>query len=326
MNSIKKFSVKNISNNNYLISEKQLNWEEIFCDKNGFYEEISNSLLNVESLYFFCTSNNDSNILQDKLNEKQKSKIRRIFQSLIKNPQNFYKEYSKGQSMLEELQSVESYDEVESFLYRFGIKYKLKKVDLRKDKQNISKIIKKESAFGIFGEMMLYNVVQYLLNEKELLLSKLSFITSPGTYSHGSDGLFINKKNNIIFYGEAKFTLDLKSSFEQTLLSLKDVVERIKNDNNIIYMHENDLKNNYSLEIFEKKDIDNYDKCILIFAFHGTEYQESDIQKIINKYEPKFKKILGSNIGFEILDFPVIDKEELKDNISKKVSDCYESY
>lgn len=325
MNSIINFSINKLINNDYLIRKKNVSWDDIISNEESFYDEIVNILLNEESLYFYCTSNNDSKILHSNLSESQRKRIKNIFQLLIKNPESFYKEYNKGIILVEELKIIDDYENLNIFLKKYGINYKLKKENIVKDKTNIIKKIKKESSYGLFGELMLYSVVHNLLVNKNILISKLSFITAPGTYSHGSDGIFIDMKNKVLYYGEAKFTLDLKSSFEQALSSLKNVNERIKIDNNIIYCHESDMKNNFSLKTFDNEEIENLKKCIIIFALNGTEYDEEQIKEIVEKYETKFSSILGKGISFEILIFPIINKEKLKKQIAKQVKIDYEN-
>lgn len=325
MDSINNFSVDKLINNDYVIKKKDVSWDEILFNKEIFYDEIVRILLNEESLYFYCTSNNDSKILYSNLSENQRKRIKNIFELLIKKPESFYKEYNKGISLIEELKKIIDYGDLDKFLKKYGIKYELKKINISKDKANITKKIKKESSYGLFGELMLYSVVHNLLNNKDILISKLSFITAPGTYPHGSDGIFIDIENKTLYFGEAKFTLDLKSAFEQALSSLKELEERIKIDNDIIYCHESDMKNNFSLKTFENEEIENFKKCIIIFALNGREYIEEEIKEIVKVYESKFSAIFGEGINFEILIFPIIDKEELKNQIAKQVSIDYEN-
>ena len=325
MDSINNFSVDKLINNDYVIKKKDVSWDEILFNKEIFYDEIVSILLNEESLYFYCTSNNDSKILYSNLSENQRKRIKNIFELLIKKPESFYKEYNKGISLIEELKKIIDYGDLDKFLKKYGIKYELKKINISKDKANITKKIKKESSYGLFGELMLYSVVHNLLNNKDILISKLSFITAPGTYPQGSDGIFIDIENKTLYFGEAKFTLDLKSAFEQALSSLKELEERIKIDNDIIYCHESDMKNNFSLKTFENEEIENFKKCIIIFALNGREYIEEEIKEIVKVYESKFSAIFGEGINFEILIFPIIDKEELKNQIAKQVSIDYEN-
>lgn len=325
MDCISNFSVDQLINNDYVIKKKDVSWDEILLNKGIFYDEIVSILLNEESLYFYCTSNNDSKILYSSLSENQRKRIKNIFELLIKKPESFYKEYNKGISLIEELKKTIDYENLDKFLKKYGIKYELKKINISKDKANITKKIKRESSYGLFGELMLYSVVHNLLNNKDILISKLSFITAPGTYSHGSDGIFIDIENKILYFGEAKFTLDLKSAFEQALSSLKEVEERIKIDNSIIYCHESDMKNNFTLKTFENEEIEKFKKCIIIFALNGREYIGEEIKAIVKLYESKFSAILGEGISFEILIFPIIDKEELKNKIAKQVSIDYEN-
>lgn len=59
--------------------------------------------------------------------------------------------------------------------------------------------------------MLFYSVVENILCNK-LVLSKVDLITAPNTNAHGSDGVFCDEKENILYFGEAKFTIDLELS------------------------------------------------------------------------------------------------------------------
>lgn len=324
MNGIINFTIKNIENNQFKIEKKLINWSSIIKNQNEFYKEIANIILNEQSLYYFISTNNDAAFLENELSDKQKKKLKIIIEQLIKNPEEFYHNYMKEQELISELDLIATYQDLEIFIVKYGIDYSIKGKNLKKDKAYLKNAINKEAVYGVFGEIMLYTVIEKLMNTRNIVISKLSFITAPGTSPHGSDGIFCDINNKIIFFGEAKFTINIKSSLEQALTSLKNIENRIKLDENFILIHEGDMKNNFTLEIFDENKLLDYKKCVIIFSLHGTEYTDEEIRIIFSSYYDKFTNALGSNIEFELISFPILSKNGLKKEISRQVQNLYE--
>ncbi len=320
------YQVKLLNNKNFKVEKKHIDWKKVFKNKEKFYEEISSILLDESSLYYFVSNNSDAKYLQESLTPKQKNKIKNVFEELIKNPERFHSNYQKEQSLLKELNLIDNYIELEKFTKKYGIKVKGFKedIELKKLKSNIKKSIKKESLYGVFGEIMLYVVIEKLINNRNIIISKLNYISAPGTYSHGSDGIFIDEINQTLYFGEAKFTINVASSLEQALTSFKNISERIKLDENFLLLQESSYKNGYNLKIFDDEKIKDFKKCVVVFAFHGKEYTDEEIKKIFDNYITKFKDALDSEVSIELISFPIISKEELKCEIARQVSNIYD--
>lgn len=319
------YHIKILEDKKFKVEKKLINWNDILINKKKFYEEISTILLDEKTLYYFVSNNNDAKYLLENLSDKQKKKIKMVFEMLIKNPTEFYLNYQKEKELLSELEIIDNDIELLKFTKRYGLKYSTKNIKLSKKKNYIKKSIKKESLYGVFGEIMLYVIVEKLMNDRNILISKLSYITAPGTYSHGSDGIFVNVKNKILYFGEAKFTIDISASLEQALTSLKNINERIKTDENFLLLQEGSYKNGYTLEVFDENKIKDYHKCVIIFAFHGGEYKDEEIKKIFDNYIDKFNDALISKASVELISFPIISKEELKEEISRQVTSNYDN-
>lgn len=319
------YHVKVLEDNKFKVEKKSVDWNIIFKNKQKFYSEISSILLDEKSLYYFVSNNNDAKYLQEALTLKQKDKIKFVFEELIKKPEEFYSNYQKEQELLQELNLINDYMELNKFIKKYGIKKPKKNIELKKAKIYIKQSIKRESVYGVFGEIMLYVVIEKLIGNRNIIISKLSYVTAPGTYSHGSDGIFIDKINQILYFGEAKFTIDITSALEQALTSFKNIHKRIELDENFLLLHESSYKNGYSIEIFDEEKIKNFNKCVIVFAFHGEEYTDKEIKKFFDKYIVKFNDILNSKASVELISFPIISKEELKNEISRQVTIHYDN-
>lgn len=317
------YHIKLLGDAEFKVEKKTVNWNEILFNPQAFYSEITKILLDERSLYYFVSNNNDAKVLHDSLSEKQKNKINMVFEELIKNPQEFYTRYQKEKDLLDKLEIVSTDIELIQFTKTYGIKYPKNGSDFSKKKGYVKKSIKNESAYGIFGEIMLYVVIEKLISNRNIIISKLSYITAPGTYAHGSDGLFFDEINKTLFFGEAKFTINIGAALEQALTSLNKIKERMKLDQDFILLHEGSFKNGYSLEIFDNNKIDELNKCVIVFAMHGEEYSDEKISNILNNYMSKFFEILDSNASIELISFPIVSKEGLKDEISRQVTMHY---
>ena len=170
--------------------------------------------------------------------------------------------------------------------------------------------------YGIFGEILFYNVVENILSNT-LLISKVQLITAPNTNAHGSDGIFCDEESKVLYFGEAKFTSNLELGIKQALNSMEGCLDRINLDKSFILSHQRDIKNGYG-KLINRSNIDDYECSIIIFLLHGQEIDNEKIISEIENYKDKFlKKTKG--IGITIISFPIYDKEHLKNSIGKGI-------
>ena len=196
------YSLQKMEDNNYKVEKKQIDWNNLITNCDEWHKELADIILNKEALYFFSTNNTDSLFMKDELNDKQKRKMQEVLHSLIKNPENYHEDFQRRNDLYEESKILENNEEIKSFVTRFGIDFKC---DNKKDfKKNINRLQKKLNAdygYGLFGEILFYIVVEKLMKDINLVLSKISFITAPGTFSHGSDGIFCEYDKKTLYFG-----------------------------------------------------------------------------------------------------------------------------
>ena len=193
------YHIKLLDSNKFKVERKNIDWNEVLIKRDDFYKEISSIILDDKALYYFVSNNDDAKYLQESLTLKQKNKIKMVFEELFKNPENFYSNFQRERNLLAKLELIKTDIGLKEFTKKYGLKYSNKKIEFEKNKEYVQKSIKRESIYGIFGEIMLYIVIEKLLTNRNIVISKLNCITAPGTYAHGCDGIFADKLNNILY-------------------------------------------------------------------------------------------------------------------------------
>lgn len=328
MNYITEYSLNELDENNYKVEKKKIVWDDVKSNLETWHDEIADIILNKEALYFFSTNNNDSIFLNQELTLEQKNMIKGILESLIKNPDNYFEEFEKRNTLYNLAQEIKDIEEIKNFCKKYGIDFKTRKQEFIKEKNRLLKKLNADYGFGLFGEILFYIVMEYLMSNSHLLLSKISFITAPGTFAHGSDGVFCEYDKKILFFGEAKFTLDLNSGIEQAISSLKDYNIRLNNDITFIVNHNRNLKNGYEnyLDIINRDELEKFEKHIVVFVLHGEEYKDDEIKKILINSRSRIKKDIDEQVKIKIISFPILKKNKLKERIAYKVEKYDKKY
>lgn len=318
------YNILKLGNKDFKVEKKNISWDEVLNNKNDFYSDISSIVLNEETLYYLVVNNNDSKSIFLNLNSQQKSKLKIVFNRLFKNPETFYDNYKKQVDLIEKLESIDNINDFSSFASSIGFKKISNEKDLIKAKRRLKSSIKSESIYGVFGEIMLYTVVENLMNNRNIIISKLNYISARGTPVYGNDGIFIDKDNKVLYFGEAKFTFDLRAAIEQALISMEKVFYKVDEDEEFLLIQGSSFKNDFDESMFDEQSLKLYKKCIIIFAFHGEEYSNVEIHKIIESSISRFDKIFQSRLMFEIISFPILSKEDLKKELSRQVQEKYD--
>lgn len=318
-NEIEQYEKKYDKNGIQIISRKANTIEDLIRDIDGWHGELARIILAPNNLYYYATSNPDSDCFLEELTEDNLCDVKAVLENLINAPEEFQGFYREKCDYAKRVEDADTVKELDKIILESGIKINRKDYsDINKLKERIHSKLRTDFCFGVFGEILFYNVVENILYNK-LLLSKVQFITAPYTNAHGSDGVFCDEKEKILFFGESKFTFDLKQGINQAIASMNECLNRIKNDKNIMLTHRNDLKNGYGTKI-DRSNIKEYTCKILIFLLHGTEVDELDIVTKIEELKGKLKKKVAE-INCVVVSFPIYSKEHLKESIAKGVSD-----
>lgn len=316
-NDIELYSKQYDCNGIQIIGREKTDINDLIANLKEWHTELSNIILFPNSLYYFATNNFDSDFYLNDLLDENMEDIKIALDVIIKEPEKFFDEYKQKSGYYNKVCDAVSFEALDEILDECGIKVNQSVgLDLDKAKRNAQQKLCTDFCFGVFGEMLFYAVAENILSNK-LILSKVELITAPNTNAHGSDGVFCDEEGKVLYFGEAKFTVNLDAGISQALSSMKDCINRIKLDKNFMLVHKKDLKNGYG-HIIDKNNIDEYKCKILIFLLHGVEIDKSTILSKIDACKSKFSKKL-SEIEFTIISFPIYDKEHLKLSIAEGV-------
>lgn len=300
-----------------IIGKSDVTMADLISQLDNWHDELTHIILLANNLYYYATNNVDSDCYLNELPDRNIQLVKNALEVIIKEPEKFYDSYKEKSNYYKKIQEASSIDEIEVILKECGMKLKnIKGLDIERVRRNAQSKLCTDYCFGVFGEMLFYNVVENVLYQK-LLLSKVQLITAPNTNAHGSDGVFCDEGKKVLYFGEAKFTVNLGLGISQALSSMQECLSRVKLDKNFMLVHGKDLKNGYG-NLITVDTIDEYKCNILIFLLHGVEIDYEQIVKQVKESKEKFaKKIEG--LEFTIISFPIYDKEHLKDSIAKGV-------
>lgn len=316
-NDIELYSKQYDCNGIQIIGRERTDINDLIANLKAWHVELSNIILFPNTLYYFATNNFDSDYYLNDLLDENMEDIKIALEVIIKEPEKFFDEYKQKSDYYNMVCDADSFESLNQILDECGVKFNQSVgLDLDKAKRNAQQKLCTDFCFGVFGEMLFYAVAENILSNK-LVLSKVELITAPNTNAHGSDGVFCDEDGKVLYFGEAKFTVNLDAGINQALSSMKDCINRIKLDKNFMLVHKKDLKNGYG-HIIDKNNIDEYKCKILIFLLHGVEIDQSTILNKIDACKNKFSKKLDK-IEFTIISFPIYDKEHLKLSIAEGV-------
>ena len=212
-----------------IIKHKEIDIYDLIKNLVVWHDEIARIMLCPSNLFYYATNNHGSEKYLEELPKEYSKNIKTILELLVNKPEEFFEVYKANSNIYDEIESAKTKEEVSEILAIYGIKYTSKSTDICKLKDNLHKKLSMDYAFGIFGEILFYNVVENLLYKK-LMLSKVQLVTAPGTNAHGNDGVFCDDNNKILYFGEAKFTVDLEGGIKQALQSMDTCIKKIKLD------------------------------------------------------------------------------------------------
>lgn len=287
-----------------------------------WHEGLSEIILSPENLYYYATSNPDSYTYKNILSEDNIDDVKSVLRNLVDDPQRFYEIYKEKCDYSKLVDEATTIKELDDIAKEYNIK-PLSLSDIKKYKESLHRKLCTDYCFGVFGEILFYKIME-TFRISNLVLSKVQFITAPGTTAHGSDGLFCDDKNKILYFGEAKFTYDLSHGIDQAVKSMDSIDNRMDLDIDFVFCHKNDIKNGYENKI-TRKSISTYEKGVIIFLLHGEEIEDNDIVDIINKSKKRLNNKL-QNKKFLIISFPIKDKESLKNKISEEIKNYDKKY
>ena len=314
---IHSYEKKYDNNGIQIIGKTDVAINELILQLNNWHDELTHIILLANNLYYYATNNVDSDYYLDELSDINIQLVKTALEVIIKEPEKFYDTYKEKSDFYKKVQDASTIDEIETIIKGCGMKLKnIKGLDIERVRRNAQSKLCTDYCFGVFGEMLFYNVVENILYQK-LLLSKVQLITAPNTNAHGSDGVFCDESKKILYFGESKFTVNLDFGIAQALSSMEECLARVKLDKNFMLVHGKDLKNGYG-KLITVDTIEEYKCNILIFLLHGVETDYEQIVRQLEANKEKFaKKIDG--LEFTVISFPIYDKENLKDRIAKGV-------
>ena len=272
-----------------IIGKSDVTMADLISQLDNWHDELTHIILLANNLYYYATNNVDSDCYLNELPDRNIQLVKNALEVIIKEPEKFYDSYKEKSNYHKKIQEASSIDEIEVILKECGMKLKnIKGLDVERVRRNT-----------------------------QSKLSKVQLITAPNTNAHGSDGVFCDEGKKVLYFGEAKFTVNLGLGISQALSSMQECLSRVKLDKNFMLVHGKDLKNGYG-NLITVDTIDEYKCNILIFLLHGVEIDYEQIVKQVKESKEKFaKKIEG--LEFTIISFPIYDKEHLKDSIAKGV-------
>lgn len=300
-----------------IIGKTDVTMADLISKLDDWHDEITHIILCANNLYYYATNNMDSDYYLDELPDRNLQLVKTALEVIIKEPEKFYDTYKEKCDYYAKVQEASTIDEIEMILKECGMKLKnIKGIDIERVRRSVQSKLCTDYCFGVFGEMLFYNVVENVLYQK-LLLSKVQLITAPNTNAHGSDGVFCDESKKVLYFGEAKFTVNLSLGITQALSSMEECLTRVKLDKSFMLVHGKDLKNGYG-KLITVDTIDEYKCNILIFLLHGVETDYEEIVQQVEENKAKFAKKIGG-LEFTIISFPIFDKEHLKESIAKGV-------
>jgi hypothetical protein len=198
---------------------------------------------------------------------------------------------------------------------------------------NIYKI--RTSKIGRLGEYIFHTLLSKYF-KYDCIIPKVALSTDKNMSVYGIDELFYSQKNNMLLFGESKFTKNLDNGIALINKSLESYEQEIK-DEFMLVLSETQLKNKLFYDAFsgvheicisfdefiDKTDIKNIG--IPLFIAHGIELNSNEI---LNKIRTKIKRnsFFNLNTIYYAISLPIIDKEKIILHFTKKIQEKMEYY
>ena len=304
--------LKKTSFDNYDVYDND-NTEYVFIDINlkdedSFYDQMFEYFFSEEKLLRYC---------ENRKNIKFKPS-RKSYTLLYRQLKNFIDERKEI--------DIPKYErEIEEILCVEGIvSYKDGERIARKDK------------IGKIGEYM-FSCLLMDYFKFDCIIPKIHLQTDYNMSVYGIDTLFYSEKENMILFGESKFSVSLSNGIKLIKKSLKDYEKQISDEYELVLCNRlyNDKLNKFKDIYGEYTEICiNVEEFIKeasiskigipIFIAHGTDIEPEEIIKELKKL-PK-QKIFGIDATYYCISLPVMDKYKTVAMFMKKIKEREKLY
>lgn len=209
-------------------------------------------------------------------------------------------------------------------------------IDEEEIEKKDGKLYIRKDKIGKIGEYI-FSCILYDYYKFDCIIPKLLLGTDPNMNVYGIDTLFYSSENNIIMFGEAKFSKNLDNGIKLIKESLKDYENQLRQEfacvlNKRLY---NNLLNKFndlygdkvvisiSMDMFiEKADIRIIG--IPIFIAHGEEIMPEEIIKKIKSIV--LDTVLGVKVSLIVISLPIVDKREFIIYFTNYIRERLEEY
>lgn len=244
--------------------------------------------------------------------------------SFIPNKENYIKLYRELKKFLDEkniikLPFLQEDEEIINILFEENV--------ITTDEKSFEYNFDKS---GKIGEYFFSILLERFFNLK-CVIPKAKYITNNNMSVHGIDVIYLREDDNLLYFGESKFTKNLYNGITQINKSLSSYEKMISDEYELILTDMHAHMNIYKLyEIYGdylscsisfKSFIDKAnikEVCIPLFIAHGNEINAKDILKELDK----ITKISVFNLEtkYLIISLPIVDKDEFMRVISYKIA------
>lgn len=193
-------------------------------------------------------------------------------------------------------------------------------IDENEVEEKNGKLYVRKDKIGKIGEYI-FSCILYDYYKFDCIIPKILLLTDPNMNVYGIDTLFYSSKDNLIMFGESKFSKNIENGIKLIKESLKEYEKQIKDEYSLVLCNRlyqdklykfNDIygkKASVSLSIesfIEKAQINKIG--VPIFIAHGTEINS---EEIFHKLQTiKIGKILNIDVSPIVISLPVICKRE----------------
>lgn len=178
---------------------------------------------------------------------------------------------------------------------------------------------------GDLGEYLMCIIIESF-DISNTLISKISLKTSPNMPSFGNDNIFYDYKNNILYFGEAKFYKNTSSALKEAYKSINMhknnfiEISYIKNHTSTFI-----AENNVILKKIEKKletvDVKNVKCSSITFIVSDDKYEEHDYVNTLKKFaENSDDKKIYVNSGI-IVFLPIVSKNDFLNYFKMRINE-----